>query len=583
MITDSLRSLEKMKAELSYCNVFEIFLDHGDHVAMEYKLDGEVKEITFAETEHPVRYVADQLTKRLEGCGKGFVALKLDNCPEWPILFWGIMMAGFKPFLVDYRHNEQLTQFFLKQVAAVAMLSAKCEETGGDTISIAVDEILVCDKQKFYEIAKGERPQGTCRERIRSYPWADEIALCTSGTTSTAKVYTYNGRAMGNQILSATQIIKENERILSDRKIKNLAFLPFHHIFGFLACYLWYSFFRSTLVFPEGKAPSALLAACREHQVTHMMAVPLLVNNIVAGIKRKLAKESKVKQLGFQLMCNISLFAQRISPEGGIRLAKRMFKRSVLDNLVGTSLDVIICGGGHVLPDSLRVINAIGYYTICGFGMTEVGVSSVDLDYRIQRRLSGCVGVPVESIEYRIVSNDPEKPNIGELQMRGASIHSGRMVDGVKVPPNIDENGWFATGDIGRMEKGALYIEGRLKEVIINESGENVYPDELEDHFTALAGVNQFSIVGIAKEQAGIYEDITLVLESANDVTDSDYTNQLLNEIYSRNNALPVFKKVSRVLITNKPLPLSNGIKVKRGEIKKQIETKGQSDYIKLK
>lgn len=582
MIEYSLGCLERMEKELSYRNIFDIFLSHGERTALEYKLRGEIKKISFGELELPVKHIADNLIKKLDGTKEGFVALKLDNCPEWPCIFWGIMMAGFKPFLIDYRHAQQITQFFIRQAGAVAIISAEQEDTGCGTVSIQADELIKCDREEIYVLAKTQKPEGNYKDRISAYSWADEIALCTSGTTSTAKVYTYNGEAMGHQILGAKQIIEENERFLSDRPVKNLAFLPFHHIFGFLASYLWYSFFGGTLVFPAGKAPSQLLTTCREHGVTHILAVPLLINNIVAGINRKLAKESKFKQTAFKCMCSISLWAQKINPEKGIDLAKKMFKKSVLDSLVGTSLELIISGGGHVLPETLRIINAIGYYTVCGFGMTEVGVSSVDIDSRIERRLSGCVGLPLNCVEYKIVSDNPEKPNVGELKMRGSSLHTGMMVNGEQIPPQLDDEGWFSTGDIGRLENGALYIEGRLKEIIINESGENVYPDEIEDYFTGLEGINQFSIVGIAKEKGGKYEDITLVLESSNELADIEYISKLTDAINERNSNLPVFKKINSALITNDPLPLSNGIKVKRAEIKKQIES-GSGRFKKIR
>lgn len=582
MITYALSCLDRMKTEHSYRNLFDIFLSHGDRTALEFKVDGNIVKVSFAEMETPVTHVANALMEKLQGCEKGFVALKLDNCPEWPILYWGILLAGFKPFLIDYRHPLPLTQFFLKEGGAVAIIAAEELETGNGAVSLVASDLIALDKKTLLDLAKQSPKDGKHMERLQSYAFGTEVALCTSGTTSTAKVYVYNGRAIANQMLSAEQIITENDYLLSDREIKNLAFLPLHHIFGFLACYLWFSFFGKTLVFPDGKAPSALLAACREHGVTHILAVPLLVNNIVTGIQRKLKKQSKAKQNAFKAMCAISRFAQRISPIFGIKLAKKLLKKSVLDNLVGTSLEVIICGGGHVLPNTLNIINSIGYYTVCGFGMTEIGISSLNLKRSLNSRLSGCVGVPMSCLEYRVVPLEGSKPNVGALQVKGETIHSGRMLDGVQVPPTFTEDGWFETGDIGRLEDGALYIEGRLKEVIINESGENVYPDELEDTFTGLQGITQFTVMGIPKDAESKYEDIALIMETSKDVNDENFTQALMKEITARNAALPVFKKVSAVLITAEPLPLSNGIKVKRAEIKKQIAN-GASHYVRLK
>ena len=584
MLTHAKESVKKMKEELSYRNLFNIFLEHGSRTSLEFKTDGEIKEIAFNETEFPVKYAADNLIEMLNSCEKGFVGLKVDNCPEWPIIFWGILMAGFKPFLIDYRHNEQLTEFLLKQTAAVALISEDKDTNYEGVISVNANDVITLDRRKIYELAKAGNVDGNHRERTYKYVWGDEVALCTSGTTSTAKIYTYNGNAIGSQVLTGLDVVEQNIRIASDKKTKNLAFLPFHHIFGFLAVYIWYSFFQSAIVFPEGKAPSLLLATCREHNVTHILAVPLLINNIVAGINRKLAKGSKFKRVMFKSMCGISLFAQKISPEGGVRLAKKMFKKSVLDSLVGTSMEVIVSGGGHVLPSTLKTINAIGYYTLCGFGMTEVGISSLNYEYSVKSRNTGCVGLPVKSIDYRVIPIDLNKPNVGELQIRGSSIHSGRMLEGKELPPDTDPDGWFATGDIGRLHKGALYIEGRLKEVIINESGENVYPDELEDFFMNMEGINQYTIVGIQKEPNSPYESITLVMETSNDLNDEEFKNKLIETVNSRNKQIGmILKRVTNVLITNEALPLANGIKVKRAEIKKQVESGKTNKYIKLK
>jgi len=164
-----------------------------------------------------------------------------------------------------------------------------------------------------------------------------------------------------------------------------------------------------------------------------------------------------------------------------------------------------------------------------------------------------------------------------ELFIRCDSIHSGTVHDGKVHPPRVNEEGWFATGDIGRLEKNALYIEGRLKEVIINESGENVYPDELEDYFSSLPGVTQYCVLGLSNGTK--YEDIALVLEMP-EIND-ELKKELADRIYKINSGLPVFKKLNAVLITQEPLPLSNGIKVKRQALKKSIE-EGSSSFIRL-
>lgn len=588
----SMKCIEEMRQEHSYRHLFEIFTGHGDCPALQWsasKTPGDHAIVTFEQMEYVTEYIADRLTEKLESAEKGFIALKADNCPEWIPIYWGILMAGYKPFLVDYRHSPELTEFFLTQTHSVAMITDTVkgfEKLGEITQLIDINDLIKCDRKMILEIAGNKNAGGrfgadsklSIKERINSYEWGDEMAMCTSGTTSTAKIFTYNGDAIAAQMESATYPITENPIISDDRSIRNLAFLPLHHVFGFLACYLWYSFFAGCLVFPDNKAPSTLLATCREHKVTHLLAVPILVNNIVTGVNRKLAKEKPFKRFMFRVMSGISIFVQRLFPVAGNKLAKKMFGKSILNNLAGTSIEIIICGGGHLLPETMKSINALGYYTICGFGMTETGVCSMETAKSLGKRLKGRVGLPVPSVEYRIVPLGEDK-NVGELQIKGKSIHSGRIVDGKVLPPDVTEDGWFATGDIGRIDNG-LFIEGRLKEVIINESGENVYPDEVEDAFLLLNGISQFTVLGTAKKDSK-YEEITLVMETAKSLDDKEYLDALMADIKQRNNALAAFKRVTKVLITNDSLPLSNGIKIKRAVIKKQINA-GEGNYRQL-
>ena len=574
--------MDRLKTDKNYKNIFRIMCSHEDKTAVEFKLKGEIKKISFADMEFIAEYCADRIKEMMGDKKDGFICLKLANCPEWFGIFWGIMMAGFKPFLVDARHEEPLTKYFLEQSGAVGIVYADKYEFDGVTCMQAND-IIELKKEKMLEIAaNADRTSKTREERLGSYTWGDEVALCTSGTTSTAKIFVYDGETMSNQIENAREEIGENDYICGDEDKRSLCFLPLNHLFGFMANYIWFGFFATSMVMPDKMAPSILMQTCRDHHVTHILAVPLLLNNLAKGLKQKIAKQSKFKQFMFNFMLNLSLFAQRISTPFGIWLAKKMFGKSVLSQMAGDDIIIIISGGGHVLPETLRIVNGIGYYSICGFGMTEVGVTSMERRKSIKHRMAGCVGVPCKSIEYKIVPFNDNSNGVGELVMRGSSIHSAMLKDGKYVPAMVDEEGWFKSGDIGHLTNGALYIDGRLKEVIVNESGENVYPDELEDSFLSMEGVKNFSVLGLAKDDNKVYEDIVIVCEVSEEDYDNDDKIEALRKIITeRNGTLPVYKKLSYALITKDPLPLSNGIKIRRAVLKKQAES-GEGNFKKL-
>lgn len=582
MITKCLALIDEFQKEHSYRSIYRIYASHGDSPAVEYKLDGEIVRFSFRDQELVSEYCADRIKELLEGCPKGFVCFKLANCPEWFEIFWGILMAGYRPFLIDARHDKALTEYFIKESLAVAIISNDGNEYEGIR-TVKAGDVVRLDKRHILEVAaSADRTSRTYTERINSYEWGDEVALCTSGTTSTAKIFVYDCESMTSQFLTAREIITVNEYICNDEPKRNLCFLPLNHIFGFLANYLWYSFFGSTQIVPDKIAPSVLLSTCRDHKVTHILAVPLLVNNIAKGLLGKVSKQSRSKQFMFRRMIGLGLFAQRLGTSFGIKVSKALFKKSVLSQLAGTDVRCIICGGGHVLPESLRIINGIGYYTICGFGMTEVGISSMEKRPGIKYRLRGCVGVPVSSIEYKIVPFNDKDSSAGELVIRGSSIHSAMIKGGEHIPRELDAEGWFRTGDIGRLVDGALYIEGRLKEVIVNESGENVYPDELEDTFLNIDGVKNFTVLGIKKESNPLYEDIVIVCQvDETTFASEELIEALRQKIAERNGTLPVYKKLNYALVTKDDLPLSNGIKIRRVVIKREAEV-GEGNFIKL-
>lgn len=577
-----MKKIDMLQKEKSYRNIFRCFCASEELGSVEYKLDKKIVTLSFADMEFVSEYCGDRIKELTTGLEKGYICLKLANCPEWFGIFWGILIAGFKPFLVDARHDEKLTSYFMKESGAVAIITTDpFEYEGARTIN--ANDVVAIDKRMIIDIAKNaDRTSKTREERIMSYEWGDAVALCTSGTTSTAKIFVYSDEAMWNQMMNARPIIKQNPIICSDNVKKNLCFLPLNHLFGFMANYIWYGFFGSTMVVPDKMAPSVLMATCRDHHITHILAVPLLFNNLAKGLLQKISKESKFKQFMFKFMLNISIFAQKINTNFGIRLAKKMFGKSVLSQMAGSDIVCLISGGGHVLPESLKVVNGIGYYAICGFGMTEVGVSSMERRTGIKHRLAGGVGVPCSSIEYKIEPLEGSKDGVGELVMRGSSLHSGMLKDGKDAPPAYGEDGWFKTGDIGRLTNGALYIEGRLKEVIVNESGENVYPDELEDTFLSIDGIKLFTILGLAKPDSKLYEDIVIVAQvSENDFENPEKIESIRKEIIARNSTLPVYKKLAYALITKDELPLSNGIKIRRAVLKKQAEA-GECNFIKL-
>lgn len=553
------RKLDELREEYTLRNLFSIICGNGDATAAEYSDESGIQKLTYSDYERIAFAGAKKLSEMLSGVERNtFVALRYANNPLWPAAFWSLVLAGYRPLLLDAACDDSQVMHVLRQAGSRTIVTDTEVGVGGVT-KISPDEFLSLDAS------------GAGFEPV----YSDAIALCTSGTTATPKVYVYNEQALCDQVLLADYIRRQNSDIIHDGPIKQLAFLPFHHIFGFIAVYMWYSFFGKTIVYIKNKTADVILSVCKEHGVTHIYAVPLLWNNVAKGILRKAKLQGEKTFDKLVNASDMSIKIQRRLGSFGRKLVSRLFFKDLQQKLVGGDIEMLISGGGHIQPEAIKLINSIGYNLVSGFGMTETGIDSVELSNDIDKRLSASVGKPFFPMEYRIVYEKPGD-RTGELQIRGEAIHSGRMVDGVYIARETSDGGWFSSGDIAREQDGCYYIEGRLKEVIVGESGENVYPDELEDSFSELPNVEHICVAGIAAKS--VYDDTSLIVYMGDSGGDAKKTKELIAEITRVNGLLPIYKKLKRAYISLDALPLANGIKVKRQKVKEAIE-RGQGRF----
>ena len=187
MNKDCLEVLQKLSRDYSYRNIFDIMMGYGDATAAEY-LDAqdEIAKLTYRETGQEARNAAAALLEAVDEPKGSFIGLKMENSPHWPSAFWGILMAGFQPILLDVRAEPEATLNLLDQAGAVGIIT---EEDAGEYLGY---EVLRLESLLEKQAAPDFAPD-----------WADRVALCTSGTTGTAKVFVYDGAAMGHQMDNA--------------------------------------------------------------------------------------------------------------------------------------------------------------------------------------------------------------------------------------------------------------------------------------------------------------------------------------------------------------------------------------------
>lgn len=481
------------------------------------------------------------------------IILKLSNGPHWGEIFWAILMCGYKPLLVDAKTTKEGTQNLIDQSKAIAIISDDAYQYS--VLKICFDDIL--EENHHYSFT----PE-----------WENEVIFCSSGTTGDVKLMIFNGENLVNQICCSINMPKETKDIMYPPKLgklKILAMIPFHHIFGFVAVFLWYTFYGKTIVFPATNAPSDIQSMCQKCAVTHIYSVPLFWDSLAQTIERKIALLGPTKQQLLDKM--IGFNTGKITASQAGFASTGLFRDSVQKMLLGKQVRYCISGGGFLSRKTLTTINGIGYNLYNGYGMTELGVTSVELSPNVEDRLKGNIGHPLNNVEYKIANDAKE----GELLVKSPTTHIREIIGGVEKPVELDD-GFFHTGDIAsRDATGDYAIKGRIKDIIINASGENIFPDELEIFFKNLPHVTQLSVLGIAKKNSQD-EDIVLVLEVDNNVKDEDLKD-IENKV--REIRLPHDVKIDKIFLAKGKLPLANNMKVKRFVIKKAIENRSK-DYV---
>ncbi len=307
------------------------------------------------------------------------------------------------------------------------------------------------------------------------YPSEMGIMLFTSGTTAQSKAVMLSQK----NILSNIYGMCRNQKFYPTDV--NMAFLPFHHTFGCVGTIMFLTH-GATTVFCDGLRYVAQNLI--EYGVTVFVCVPLIIEGIHKKIMHTVKKQGKEKKL------RIGRILSRILLAVGIDARRKIFKD--IHAALGGRMRYIISGASALSPEIGQAFNDFGITTVQGYGLTET--SPVLAAETIKLRRSGSVGVPLCNVEIKI--DAPDERGIGEILAKGPNVMLGYYGDKEATEAAICD-GWFHTGDLGRMDRdGVLYITGRKKNVIVLKNGKNVYPEEIETVVSALPYVDECMVYG---------------------------------------------------------------------------------------
>lgn len=452
IVTDNIAALKN--APQTFESIYSIIKNSfSSETFGEWIENGDIRQMSYYELYERVDEFTKAACKYASDRPGAFVGIFLENSADWVALFWGLLQAGYKPILLNTRHNIGIINDIISDMDPVFVVSEDVRVNR----AVSIKELLEAGKGAKFD-----------KSMIN---WADEIILITSGSTSKPKVISHSGKTICLQVEMSEAIVRENQSIQYNAKldIHNLAFLPFYHIFGLIATLMWFMFFGRGFVFLPKYDAQSIQFVCKRIGVTHFFAIPLVWNKTVAALEREVAKQGKTEK--FNKAIRFSNKLQNIFPLLGPVIVRKLIFKKIRRQLMGEKLTFLISGGGFIAPRTLEVLNGLGYSIYSGYGLTECGVLCVELSRKSKFRCSTSTGKIFSNVAYKISDK-------GELLIPKDHSMNGIYVDGRFTEFAED---YYPTNDLVNIdETGRLHIIGRLDDVIIGPNGENISPEEIE-------------------------------------------------------------------------------------------------------
>ena len=384
------------------------------------------------------------------------------------------------------------------------------------------------------------------------------ILLFTSGTTSKSKAVMLSQKNIASNVY-AMQCV---EAIYSTDT--NIAFLPFHHIFG-STCMVVMLAYGVRTVFPDGLR--YIKKNLNEYGVSVFVGVPVLVEAIYKTIMKEVQKQGKTKLVN--IATKISNFLLKLHID-----IRRILFKSIINEL-GGKLRFVISGGAPADSKIAKGFNDLGIEVVQGYGLTETSPVIAAENKKCMK--AGTVGIPMLNVKLEI--ENPDENGIGEIRVKGPNVMLG-YYENEEATKEVLKDGWFYTGDLGYLDKnGCLAITGRSKNLIVLKNGKKVFPEELETLVNRLELVEECMVYGMPDEKdkndvklsIKIVYNKEIVKEKYSDKTKEELYKIIWNEIKEINKTLPRYKYIKGMILTDEELIKTTTKKVKRQEEMKKI------------
>ena len=416
----------------------------------------------------------DSISKKLTQYGIGAgdkVAILSQSMPNWSVAFYATTVFGriSIPILPDSSENE-VTNIINHSESKVLFVSERLLPKVNKEV---MDKMILVVNMDTLETIKADDEHFTCDGKP-SVPTPDEIAtiIYTSGTTGSAKGVVLSHRNLASNVITCYHSCKRTD------KDRWLSILPMAHTLEMTLGMLYPMYCGASVYYLQTPpVPSILMKALKIVKPTTMLTVPMIIekvykNSIVPTIKKSRTLSWMNEHMN-GLMCKII----------GMKLKATFGGKVTFYGIGGAKLD----------PEVETFLLKANFPYAIGYGLTE---TSPLLGYAMHRwRAVGSLGYPVYNVQLKLHDVNPETGE-GEIVAKGPNVMLGYYKDPQRTKNVFTEDGWFRTSDIAVQDKkGRFYIKGRNSNMILGASGENIYPEEIENVINNVEGVNESIVI----------------------------------------------------------------------------------------
>jgi len=490
---------------------------------------------SFAALARAVLALAPALARR--GVGRGdAVAIIAPNSPAWITAYWAIVAAGGVAVLIDTLLGDDDAVRMLAKAGCrtVFTTAARVPRFAQNADAIALDADLPAAPGDAGPLPEVE-------------PSDVALILFTSGTTGTPKAVPLTHR---NILANARAIMAAGLVDHSDRAVIPL---PLHHAYSLTVGLTTGLGSGVALILPAGVSGPELVAALVRGEATVLLGVPRLYSALVAGIRTQVAARGGLVARLFPRLLRLS---RALQPVAGTAAGRVIFAK--LRRAFAPKLRLLVSGGAALDREVEDTLNGLGFAVMTGYGLTETSAMVAFNEPKAVR--AGSAGRAVPGVELRIVR--PDESGNGEIEARGASLFKGYLDDAEATQRAFTADGWFRTGDLGRIDAaGFLHIVARQSETIVLADGKKLFPEEFETVYGGHRLIKEIALLAVNGALVGLVVPDLEAVRAAGAVRMKELIRDALVETAR---TLPSHARLSGFAIARERLPRTQLGKIRR-------------------